>query len=524
MAAVASTRETDGMVSDKLKNISGSDEGTTTAQPASNGTTNNSGGSGGVNSVLRNGAPNRWDQPLPTNAQLLTPGLANAFGISIMHGYRSTANASGGAGNRTDSGEVGVAGKTQIDGGCQKHTPALVGKNAPDAKGNDAAVVVGKAQNGGQGAQPNPPPPFNASGNPMQQQFTQQQHQAQTNANANAAAAAMSMMAQAMNNQSGNSPSSHFGYPTTQQQHAQMHMHQQMHQYAVAHHFAQQQAAHAAAMQSGSPRASHMHAQGRAPHQTLGSPFQNHHVPQHAQHGRVDTHASASYEQMMAYQYGVEQSRTFEAFKRARESRDDNRGTGNSHHSHQTSNMYGHSMDPSSHSMGDDAHALKRPRLVWTPALHKRFVDAVTHLGVKHAVPKTIMSLMNVEGLTRENVASHLQKYRLYLKRLRGCSESTMENSPSREGGGSGGGSGNGSDDGDQAQRDERDGSRSGSEGPDSNGAGSDEKREGSEKGSGAGVSGNGSGNGSDGEPGVNTENKNFATANDEKSTGKETG
>jgi hypothetical protein len=25
---------------------------------------------------------------------------------------------------------------------------------------------------------------------------------------------------------------------------------------------------------------------------------------------------------------------------------------------------------------------------------------------------------MNVEGLTRENVASHLQKYRLYLKRL----------------------------------------------------------------------------------------------------------
>jgi SHAQKYF class myb-like DNA-binding protein len=32
------------------------------------------------------------------------------------------------------------------------------------------------------------------------------------------------------------------------------------------------------------------------------------------------------------------------------------------------------------------------------------------------AVPKTIMQLMNVEGLTRENVASHLQKYRLYLR------------------------------------------------------------------------------------------------------------
>ncbi|CAI5468485.1 unnamed protein product [Closterium sp. Yama58-4] len=61
---------------------------------------------------------------------------------------------------------------------------------------------------------------------------------------------------------------------------------------------------------------------------------------------------------------------------------------------------------------------LKRPRLVWTPQLHKRFVDAVSHLGIKNAVPKTIMQLMNVEGLTRENVASHLQKYRLYLKRM----------------------------------------------------------------------------------------------------------
>ncbi len=29
---------------------------------------------------------------------------------------------------------------------------------------------------------------------------------------------------------------------------------------------------------------------------------------------------------------------------------------------------------------------------------------------------------MNVEGMTRENVASHLQKYRLYLKKLAGIS------------------------------------------------------------------------------------------------------
>nr|QEX51351.1 transcription factor PCL1-like isoform X2 [Cymbidium ensifolium] len=74
---------------------------------------------------------------------------------------------------------------------------------------------------------------------------------------------------------------------------------------------------------------------------------------------------------------------------------------------------------------GDEpARTLKRPRLVWTPQLHKRFVDAVAHLGIKNAVPKTIMQLMSVDGLTRENVASHLQKYRLYLKRMQGLSSS----------------------------------------------------------------------------------------------------
>ncbi|KAJ7567186.1 hypothetical protein O6H91_02G135700 [Diphasiastrum complanatum] len=75
------------------------------------------------------------------------------------------------------------------------------------------------------------------------------------------------------------------------------------------------------------------------------------------------------------------------------------------------------------------ARTLKRPRLVWTPQLHKRFVDAVAHLGIKNAVPKTIMQLMNVEGLTRENVASHLQKYRLYLKRVQGLSTDGLSSS-----------------------------------------------------------------------------------------------
>ncbi|KAK6149014.1 hypothetical protein DH2020_016539 [Rehmannia glutinosa] len=78
----------------------------------------------------------------------------------------------------------------------------------------------------------------------------------------------------------------------------------------------------------------------------------------------------------------------------------------------------------------EPARTVKRPRLVWTPQLHKRFVDAVAHLGIKNAVPKTIMQLMSVDGLTRENVASHLQKYRLYLKRMQGISSNGGGNSP----------------------------------------------------------------------------------------------
>ncbi|KAL7120201.1 hypothetical protein ACP275_02G108800 [Erythranthe tilingii] len=53
---------------------------------------------------------------------------------------------------------------------------------------------------------------------------------------------------------------------------------------------------------------------------------------------------------------------------------------------------------------GDEpARTLKRPRMVWTPQLHKRFVDAIAHLRIKNAVPKTIMQLMSVDGFTREN-------------------------------------------------------------------------------------------------------------------------
>ncbi|KAG9160595.1 hypothetical protein Leryth_027398 [Lithospermum erythrorhizon] len=71
----------------------------------------------------------------------------------------------------------------------------------------------------------------------------------------------------------------------------------------------------------------------------------------------------------------------------------------------------------------DDTSTLKRPRVVWSVELHQQFVAAVNQLGIDKAVPKKILESMNVPGLTRENVASHLQKYRLYLRRLSGVSQ-----------------------------------------------------------------------------------------------------
>ncbi|KAE8716651.1 Two-component response regulator ARR1 [Hibiscus syriacus] len=71
----------------------------------------------------------------------------------------------------------------------------------------------------------------------------------------------------------------------------------------------------------------------------------------------------------------------------------------------------------------DDPSTSKKPRVVWSVELHQQFVSAVNLLGIDKAVPKRILELMNVPGLTRENVASHLQKFRLYLKRISGVTQ-----------------------------------------------------------------------------------------------------
>ncbi|KAK4484480.1 hypothetical protein RD792_007063 [Penstemon davidsonii] len=63
---------------------------------------------------------------------------------------------------------------------------------------------------------------------------------------------------------------------------------------------------------------------------------------------------------------------------------------------------------------GEDPGTQKKPRVVWSIELHRKFVGAVNQLGIEmfsnsEAVSKRILDMMNVEGLTRENVASHLQ-------------------------------------------------------------------------------------------------------------------
>lgn len=70
-----------------------------------------------------------------------------------------------------------------------------------------------------------------------------------------------------------------------------------------------------------------------------------------------------------------------------------------------------------------DAFSVKRPRVVWSVDLHQKFVKAVNQIGFDKVGPKKILDMMNVPWLTRENVASHLQKYRLYLSRSQKPSE-----------------------------------------------------------------------------------------------------
>ncbi|XP_010526733.1 PREDICTED: myb family transcription factor EFM-like [Tarenaya hassleriana] len=60
----------------------------------------------------------------------------------------------------------------------------------------------------------------------------------------------------------------------------------------------------------------------------------------------------------------------------------------------------------------------KEQRRRWSPELHRKFIDALQRLGgSKVATPKQIRELMQVQGLTNDEVKSHLQKYRIHVRK-----------------------------------------------------------------------------------------------------------
>lgn len=80
-------------------------------------------------------------------------------------------------------------------------------------------------------------------------------------------------------------------------------------------------------------------------------------------------------------------------------------------------------------SLGDGSNVnqpARKARRCWSPELHRRFVNALQQLGGSHAAtPKQIRELMKVDGLTNDEVKSHLQKYRLHTRRPSQASQTT---------------------------------------------------------------------------------------------------
>ncbi|KAJ0980301.1 hypothetical protein J5N97_008556 [Dioscorea zingiberensis] len=79
-----------------------------------------------------------------------------------------------------------------------------------------------------------------------------------------------------------------------------------------------------------------------------------------------------------------------------------------------------HMSPPSSASLSLQAQQQppRKARRCWSPELHRRFVLALQQLGgAQVATPKQIRELMKVDGLTNDEVKSHLQKYRLHTRK-----------------------------------------------------------------------------------------------------------
>ncbi|KAF5794132.1 putative transcription factor MYB-HB-like family [Helianthus annuus] len=80
---------------------------------------------------------------------------------------------------------------------------------------------------------------------------------------------------------------------------------------------------------------------------------------------------------------------------------------------------------------GDKGRSNKKERRCWSPELHRRFLHALQQLGGAHvATPKQIREIMKVNGLTNDEIKSHLQKYRLHTRRLNPTIENVDTHTP----------------------------------------------------------------------------------------------
>ncbi|KAM7276891.1 hypothetical protein ACFE04_018757 [Oxalis oulophora] len=85
--------------------------------------------------------------------------------------------------------------------------------------------------------------------------------------------------------------------------------------------------------------------------------------------------------------------------------------------------------DDSGNNKKKEKESQRKQRRCWSPELHRRFLQSLQQLGGSHAAtPKQIRELMKVDGLTNDEVKSHLQKYRLHTRRPASSSHNNPNN------------------------------------------------------------------------------------------------
>ncbi|KAI4373300.1 hypothetical protein MLD38_011436 [Melastoma candidum] len=77
------------------------------------------------------------------------------------------------------------------------------------------------------------------------------------------------------------------------------------------------------------------------------------------------------------------------------------------------------------------ASSHRKQRRCWSTELHRQFLNALQDLGGPYvATPKQIKELMKVDGLTNDEIKSHLQKYRLHTRRSPVAQNDTTTSTP----------------------------------------------------------------------------------------------